>query len=413
MPLEQRGTFLDLSDFPKHFFMKLFVLYFLFHTFSTMKINPFLITGYQGPEYFCNREKETLQLQEAMESGRNMTLFSPRRMGKTGLIHHFFNKLGKESTITIYTDIFGTEDLNGFINRLATASLQAIETKKESFLGKAFELFSRIRPQIGYDSLTGMPQVSLTFQNDAEKQASLKEIFGLLDQQKKPCFVAIDEFQQISRYPEKNTEEILRTYIQALKNVHFIFSGSQHHLLTPMFSDAKRPFYQSTGYLFLDKLEKEEYQGFISSHFNKNKQKIPDENVNYIQEWSKNYTFYTQFLCNKVFSKGHADISRELINECIREIFAEREAIFYNYRNLLSHHQFMLLAAIAAEGHINEPTAQDFMKKHNLSNASTVRKSLQSLIDKEMIYETPGKDKSRYEVYDVFLGRWFQEEYGR
>lgn len=36
--------------------------------------NPFLITGYQGPDYFCDREKETASLMSALKNGRNITL---------------------------------------------------------------------------------------------------------------------------------------------------------------------------------------------------------------------------------------------------------------------------------------------------------------------------------------------------
>ncbi|MGC9343639.1 MAG: AAA family ATPase, partial [Bacteroidales bacterium] len=51
-----------------------------------MKDNPFPITSYQGPDFFCDRVEETIRLKEAMMNGRNITLLSPRRMGKTGLI---------------------------------------------------------------------------------------------------------------------------------------------------------------------------------------------------------------------------------------------------------------------------------------------------------------------------------------
>ena len=34
--------------------------------------NPFLITGYQGPDYFCDREKETASLMSALKNGRNI-----------------------------------------------------------------------------------------------------------------------------------------------------------------------------------------------------------------------------------------------------------------------------------------------------------------------------------------------------
>ena len=50
--------------------------------------NPFLIAGYYGPAYFCDRDRETDVMLAAINNGRNVTLISPRRMGKTGLINH-------------------------------------------------------------------------------------------------------------------------------------------------------------------------------------------------------------------------------------------------------------------------------------------------------------------------------------
>lgn len=55
--------------------------------------NPFLISGYYSPEYFCNREQETQTITDALYNGRNLTLIAPRRMGKTGLIKHVFPRL--------------------------------------------------------------------------------------------------------------------------------------------------------------------------------------------------------------------------------------------------------------------------------------------------------------------------------
>ena len=55
--------------------------------------NPFLMAGYYSPEFFCDRETETSAILGALHNGRNVTLISPRRMGKTGLIRHAFYRL--------------------------------------------------------------------------------------------------------------------------------------------------------------------------------------------------------------------------------------------------------------------------------------------------------------------------------
>ena len=61
----------------------------------------------------------------------------------------------------------------------------------------------------------------------------------------KRCYVALDEFQQIQYYPQEGLEALLRSYIQFLPNVYFIFSGSRQHMMEEMFLSANRPFFQS------------------------------------------------------------------------------------------------------------------------------------------------------------------------
>jgi len=60
--------------------------------------NPFLIAGYYSPEYFCDREMETEKLISALENDRNISLMSPRRFGKTGLIQHALKRKGGIAT---------------------------------------------------------------------------------------------------------------------------------------------------------------------------------------------------------------------------------------------------------------------------------------------------------------------------
>ena len=55
--------------------------------------NPFVVYGYVSPTYFCDREQETCDLITALSNGRNVTLMSPRRMGKTGLIRYLQHNL--------------------------------------------------------------------------------------------------------------------------------------------------------------------------------------------------------------------------------------------------------------------------------------------------------------------------------
>lgn len=61
----------------------------------------------------------------------------------------------------------------------------------------------------------------------SEEEKTLREIFDYLASSDKRCYVAIDEFQQIAEYREKGVEALLRSYVQFLPNVHFVFAGSK------------------------------------------------------------------------------------------------------------------------------------------------------------------------------------------
>ena len=65
--------------------------------------NPFVYQGYEGPEYFFDRTEETENILSSLRNGRNITLISPRKIGKTGLIRHTFQQIdnGNDDIICI------------------------------------------------------------------------------------------------------------------------------------------------------------------------------------------------------------------------------------------------------------------------------------------------------------------------
>ena len=54
--------------------------------------NPFVVGHYVSDEYFCDRRQETDFLRKQIVNGRNVVMISPRRIGKSDLIHHFFHQ---------------------------------------------------------------------------------------------------------------------------------------------------------------------------------------------------------------------------------------------------------------------------------------------------------------------------------
>lgn len=366
-------------------------------------INPFLTQGYTAKEYFCDRKAETKSLRSAIDNGRNTTLISLRRMGKTGLIHHTFHEVQHDC---VYVDILHTTNLKEFTIAFSKAVINQLESPAKKSWNQLTSLFKKLQPSVKFDPLSGQPAFDIAIGNEKEAENTLEGIFKYLSKRKKKTVIAIDEFQQISFYPEKKTEAMLRSYIQDLHPVQFIFSGSSKHILTAMFSNANRPFYQSTQFLFLETIQKEAYREFIQHHFNESKKIIDTQSIEEILEWSRFHTFYVQLFCHKVFSKTKHSVTRQLLAETKEEIFIENEPYFINYKNLLTDPQWNLLKAIAKEGEVVKITEKTFLNIHRLS-ASTVQRSIKALEEREMIV----RENEAYRVYDVFLGRWLAEKY--
>jgi AAA+ ATPase superfamily predicted ATPase len=368
-------------------------------------INPFLLTGYEGPEYFCDRETETKKITEALINGRNITLISPRRMGKTGLIHHVFHTLQEQqNSICFYLDIYHTHSLADFVQLFAETIIGSLDTKSQKIIAKVFSFFKSIRLTLTTDNLTGNPQMTFNLSPD-KMEDSLKEIFDYLVDSGKVCYIAIDEFQQITNYPEKGIEALLRSYIQQLTYVHFIFSGSQKHVMENLFTSASRPFYQSTQLLQLKEIDLTDYQSFVINLFKKGKKTITTDAIDWAYRVINGHTWYMQVLFNRMYSLHDTTIDVIQAEKVLTETLDENEVTYLTYCNLITKIQLALLKAIAKEGTIAEPTSSAFIGKYNLGAASTVKASLKSLLGKELLFENRGT----YFIYDRFFSLWLRK----
>lgn len=366
--------------------------------------NPFLISGYHSPDYFCDRKKETTRLLNNIQNGQNVTLTSVRRIGKTGLIKHLFYNL-PAGWKGIYVDILATENLQGFLSILTTAILNAVP-EKESLGKKIWTFVKSMRPVISFDPLTNLPQASFELRQ-VDTEMHISSIMQFLEKQDFNIVIAIDEFQQITRYPEKNIDAWLRSVIQHMINVRFIFAGSQQHIINEMFSLPSGPFYRSTAVLGIDKIDKCEYHNFIAEWFRRKGIGITREIIDDMLLWACLHTYYVQLICNRVFATGQKKINDNIWKEEAYKLLKEQENIFFNYRSMLTNPQWQLLKAVAHEGVVTAPTSKDFIGRYKLGSPSTVLRSLNSLIKNELLYSSFTTDGSvYYSIYDILFRRW-------
>ena len=330
--------------------------------------NPFVVYGYKGAEYFCDRQKETEKMISTLHNERNITLVAPRRMGKTGLIHHVFHQMEEqyEGVKCFYLDIFATKNLEQMVQLMASEIIGKLDLKP------------------------------------SEGRESLKRIFEYLKQSGKRCYIAIDEFQQILSYPEDGVEAMIRSYIQFLPNVYFVFSGSQQHMMQEMFLSANRPFFQSSLVLSLPCIEEPVYRKFANRLLSSQHRVIDESVFSYIYQQSGSVTWYVQAILHGIYEHGSYGITKSLVDEVIQELIEEQAMAYQNYCAWLTENQQMLLLAIASESLVSSPLSQQFISTHHLPATSSVKTALKALVDKLLVSKTP----NGYLVSDRFFAKW-------
>ena len=374
-------------------------------------INPFIVTGKIDPEYFCDRITESARLVKSITNGNNMVIISPRRMGKTGLIRFCYDKPEiADEYYTFFIDILHTSSLREFTYLLGREIYETLLPRSRKMAGLFIQTIKSINGKFGFDPITGMPTFNVELGDIDRPEYTLDEIFQYLAHADKPCIVAIDEFQQIAKFPEKNIEAQLRTHIQKLRNCNFIFAGSERHMMQEMFTSAARPFYHSADMLELKAIVPEIYIPFIVGHFEKRNRRIAPADVERVYNLFKGHTYYVQKTFNEAFADTPEgdECTLETLRAAIDNMIASNDTIFREILSNIPEKQKELLYAIAKEGEAERITSAAFIKRHSLTSASSVQSAMKKLLEKDIITEI----NKVFSVTDKLFAMWINRLYG-
>ena len=182
--------------------------------------------------------------------------------------------------------------------------------------------------------------------------------------------------------------------------------------MNELFSLPSRPFYNSAGFLKINRIERNKYAAFIKKKFSGFSKIIDDKALSDILDWTDGHTFYVQLLCNRIFLSGASEIKEEVWKKEAAALLAEHEPVFMNYRGMITLPQWNLLKAVALEGDLYEPTGNDFIVKHSLGSPATVLRSLNALLRMELIYydHTP-EGRKYHKINDLIFRRWVESRY--
>lgn len=365
--------------------------------------NPFVLVGDIPAPYFCDRQKEIARLIKGIHGGENICLVSARRMGKSRLVKHC--SLQPEIAdyyYFFYVDLLHTSSLRDFVFAFGRCVFDALQSKGEKFVRQFLSAVQSLTVTMTVDPLSSMPQFGLSLNPDAQLEYTFESIFRYLENADKPCVVCFDEFQQINKYPEKNVEALLRSHIQHMGNAHFIFSGSERHMLEEMFNSSAHPFYNSASYMGLEAIPEDKYTEFACYWFEQYSKHIDTVLVQLIYHLAEGNTYAMQRISHELFDEMAVNetADRQILTKAVNNII---EAEAPRYARLLSHvpeRQQSLLFAIAKEGRVQKIMSGAFLHKYHLSSSSAVQNAIKHLMEMDLVTQD---DNKQFVVEDIFL----------
>lgn len=373
--------------------------------------NPFIITAdYMGPEYFCDRLDETKVLENNIRNGRNTVLISSRRMGKSGLIAHVFNREYVSNNFrTFSVDLYPTSSLAEMVFLLAKEIAGPLKSKEERFLESFLAIVKSLRLGFKMDPVTGRLVFDLSLGEIIKPAETLSEIFTYLEASESPCVVAMDEFQQIADYPEKNVIELLRSHVQKCRKTGFVFAGSNRRMMEKLFNNPSEPFYMSCSPLYLEAIPYDSYLSFANHHFEAAGKKIREDCFKSVYDLFEGHTWYVQRILNELYAwtnKGD-EATEQLMREVLTYVINTYARTFQEQISVVPEAQKQLMIAIAKEENAEQVTSIAFCKKHSLKSPSTVQSALRVLHDKG----TVSRKGNTYSITNRLLRIWLVREY--
>jgi len=373
--------------------------------------NPFIINSqYAGDKYFCDRVSETAELVNNIVNSRNSVLISPRRMGKSALIKHCFaqSEISNNFT-TIFVDLYSTGNAREFTLLLGKEVFKMLQSTQKRFAAKFYQYVRSLVGTASIDPLTGMPTFNVSLGQIRQPEVTLEEIFSCLESSPKPCVLAIDEFQQLAEYPEKNMVALLRTYVQRCVQTRFIFSGSKRRMMQKLFNSPSEPFYMSCRNMYLDPIDRSAYYSFARNHFNQAKKEINAECFDIIYDTYDGHTWYIQHLLNQLYQdtpKGKT-AGREMIEIATLEIIQSYARTYQEMLLCYSDRQKELMIAIAKVGRARAISSESFVTSNALASVSSVQSAARTLLDDETIVA----EGNEYYLSNRFFSLWLKDRY--
>ena len=321
--------------------------------------------------------------------GVNTILISPRRMGKTSLVHRAIEQINDDNIIPVFLDVYDCRDEYDFYNKFSEEIIRASSSTVDAALRNVAEFIGRISPKISVSpDLVNEYSISLGL---TPKQIRSEEILALPEmlakKRDKHLLICIDEFQQIGEFADSLTvQKKMRGVWQLQKNVSYCLFGSKKHMLENIFQNKRMPFYQFGQMMYLGKIDQKDWVEYITSRFEACGKKIPPEISEKLCQLVECYSSYVQQLAWNLFVETDSEATSDGLKTATDQLLAQNNSFFTEQIRTLTSYQINFLKAVCSGLHSGF-TSEKVLSEWNIGTKSNISVIKESLLKNELIEE--------------------------
>ena len=369
--------------------------------------NPFIYGEIVPGDAFADREAELERLVTDLGGGQKVFLISPRRYGKSSLVHRALSTLSRHGALTVNLTVSSYSSYVAFLEGYAKA-LATVETKWQRAKTWLTEAITSTRPELRYDTSGGFSVAFPGVRTAREVNRLANEIFDLPGRlataRKRTVVVALDEFQAVEGFDGGEVEHALRAAAQQQRSVGYVFAGSEPSLMEKMIGP-RRPFYKAGPVMRLEKIPAAVFAEFISSRFARSGIRADPDLGAAIVDLGGNLPYDVQRLAHETWddvkAAGGRKAGLEQLHATLTRLLAEQDTLFEAvWQRLTLAQRAVLRAAVLESG--RELLSADVRARHRLGGPSSIQASLAALMKQDVLL----KEGPQYIVVDSLLREW-------
>ena len=378
-----------------------------------MKI-PFVYGRVAEAEEFTGREQDIARLKNNLTNLINTIIISPRRWGKSSLVHRTLKEIQQENKklITCHVDVFNCRDEESFYRTYTNAILSATTPKADEVLALIKKYIGSFGPKITLGDAGSMTELSLGI-DFRDRNYSVDEILDLPEKIAREkgtrMIVCIDEFQNIDSFDEPQAFQArLRSHWQLHQHVCYCLYGSKRHMLMNIFNDYEMPFYKFGDIIVLDKIPREQWASFIVRRFSDTGKHISPEFALMIADKVECHSYYVQQYSQLVWLLTSSSVTEEILTLAYQQLLDRSALLFDNLLDNLKPRQLNFLMAIA-QG-VENFSAAETLRRYRLGTSANIKNLKKAVIEKDLVCTESGT--GNLSIQDPVFKAWVLEKLG-